>query len=120
MKQSRETEHCRADVTDKDGELLTSLLGSGHGSDDVRVPGVGDGEGAHAEVLPARGPQLVVVAGVVVDASLSKHSVVLNLGLAKRWRVVSDDHQLRLSTPAKENGLKYHRGDGARKPQLVI
>ena len=94
-------------------------LGSWHGPDDIAVPRVGDGEGADPEVLAAGGAKLVVVAGVVVDASLGKHSVVLNLGLAERWRVVRDDHQLGLSTPAEENGLKYHRGDGARGPQSI-
>ena len=94
-------------------------LGSWHGPDDIAVPGVGDGEGADPEVLAARGAKLVVVAGVMVDASLGKHSVVLNLGLAKRWRIVRDDHQLRLSTPAEENGLKYHEGDGARGLQII-
>ena len=108
-------------VADKVSTLcLSSLrLGSWHGPDDIAVPRVGDGEGADPEVLAAGGAQLVVVAGVVVDASLGKHSVVLNLGLAKRWRVVRDDHQLRLSTPAEENCFKYHRGDGARGPQFI-
>ena len=91
-------------------------LGSWHSPDDIAVPRVGDGEGADPEVLAAGGAKLVVVAGVVVDASLGKHSVVLNLGLAKRWRVVSDDHQLRLSTPAEENDLNYNRHDGAHGP----
>ena len=85
-------------------------LGSGHGPDDIAVPRVGDGEGADPEVLAAGGAELVVVAGVVVDASLGKHGVVLNLGLAERWRVVRDDHQLRLSTPAEENDLKISQG----------
>ena len=100
---------------------LSSLrLSSWHGPDDIAVPRVGDGEGADPEVLAAGGAKLVVVAGVVVDASLGKHGVVLNLGLAERWRVVRDDHQLRLSTPAEENSLKYQRGDGGRGPQLMI
>ena len=73
-------------------------LGSGHGPDDIAVPRVGDGEGADPEVLAAGGAELVVVAGVVVDAGLSKHGVVLNLGLAERWSVVCNDHQLRLFT----------------------
>ena len=97
---------------------LSSLwLGSWHGPDDIAVPRVGDGEGADPEVLAAGGAELVVVAGVVVDASLGKHGVVLDLGLAERRRVVRDDHQLRLSTPAEEKGLKYRRADGACGPQ---
>ena len=95
-------------------------LGSWHGPDDIAVPRVGDGKGADPEVLAAGGAKLVVVAGVVVDAGLGKHSVVLDLGLAERWRVVRDDHQLGLSTPAEENGLRYRRGDGARGPRLMI
>ena len=50
-----------------------SLLGglsSRHGSDDVRISGVGNGEGADAEVLSTRGSQLVVVTNVVMNTSL--------------------------------------------------
>ena len=54
-------------------------LGTRHRPDDVAVPRVGDGEGADPEVLAARGAQLVVVAGVVVDTRLGQHSIVLNL-----------------------------------------
>ena len=75
-------------------------LGARHRPDDVAVPGVGDGEGADPEVLAARSAELIVVAGVVVNASLSQHGVVLDLGLAERRGVVGDDHQLGLSTPA--------------------
>ena len=75
-------------------------LGTRHRPDDVAVPGVSDGEGADPEVLAAGGAELVVVAGVVVDASLGQHGVVLDLGLAERWGVVGNDHQLGLSTPA--------------------
>ena len=107
-------------VADKVATLcLGSLrLGSWHGPDDIAVPRVGDGEGADPEVLAAGGAKLVVVAGVVVDASLGKHSVVLNLGLAERWRVVRDDHQLRLSTPARK-WFQISQGDGARGPHLM-
>ena len=75
-------------------------LSARHGPDDVAVPRVGDGEGADPEVLAAGGPELIVVAGVVMDASLGQHGVVLDLGLAERWSVVGDDHQFGLSTPA--------------------
>jgi len=54
------------------------LIG-GHGLDDVRVTGVGDGHHGHAEVATARGTQLDVVAGVVVHAGLGEHGVVLQL-----------------------------------------
>ena len=89
-------------VADKVSTLsLGSLrLGSWHGPDDVAVPRVGDGEGADPEVLAAGGPELIVVAGVVVDAGLGQHGVVLDLGLAEGWGVVGNDHQLGLSTPA--------------------
>ena len=75
-------------------------LSARHGPDDVAVPRVGDGEGADPEVLAAGGPELIVVAGVMVDASLGQHGVVLDLGLAEGWGVVGNDHQLGLSTPA--------------------
>ena len=79
--------------------LCSLRLGARHGPDDVTVARVGDGEGADPEVLATGGAQLVVVAGVVVDAGLGQHGVVLYLRLAERGRVVGDDHQLRLSTP---------------------
>merc|ERR1711983_527908 len=85
--------------------LLSGLLGSGHGPDDVRVPGVSDGEGAHTEVLSTRGSQLIVVTGVVVDSSLGQHGVVLNLRLAEGRSVVGDDDQLALAVPQGLEGL---------------
>ena len=58
---------------------LCFRLSARHGADDVAVAGVGDRESADPEVLAARGAQLVVVAGVVVDTRLGQHSIVLNL-----------------------------------------
>jgi len=49
---------------------LLSLRHSRHGADNVGIPRVGDGEGAHAEVLAARRAKLVVVPRVVVNTSL--------------------------------------------------
>jgi hypothetical protein len=49
---------------------LLSLRHSRHGADNVGIPRVGDGEGAHAEVFAARRAQLVVVPRVVVDTGL--------------------------------------------------
>ena len=89
-------------------------LGTGHRPDDVAVPRVGDGEGADPEVLAASGTEFVVVASVVVDASLGQHGVVLNLGLAERWGVVGDDHQFGLSTPAIERPLSTEQLRDAR------
>ena len=57
----------------------------GHGPDDVWISRVCDGEGANAEVLAADRSQLDVVAGVVVDASLGQHGVVLNLFIIVKW-----------------------------------
>ena len=37
--------------------------------------------------------------------SLGKHGEVLNLGLAERWGVVGDDHQLALAIPQGLEGL---------------
>ena len=66
--------------------IRTSILGLSlrHRADDVGISGVGDGEGAHAEVLSAAGAELDVVASVVVDAGLGEHGVVLDLGLPAR------------------------------------
>jgi len=59
-------------------------FGLGHGSDDVGISGVGDGEGADPEVLSAGGAELNVVSGVVVDTGLGQHGVVLDLGLPEK------------------------------------
>ena len=65
----------------KNSKSSTLCFTLGHGPDDVGISGVCDGEGANAEVLAAGCAQLNVVAGVVVDAGLGQHGVVLNLGL---------------------------------------
>ena len=69
------------DVKMKNSKSSTLCFTLGHGPDDVGISGVCDGEGANAEVLAAGCAQLNVVAGVVVDAGLGQHGVVLNLGL---------------------------------------
>merc|ERR1712150_401359 len=79
--------------------LLSGLLGPGHGPDNIRIPGVRDTQGAHTEIFSTSGPQLVVVARVVMDPSLGQHGVVLDLRLAEGWSVVGDDHQLALPVP---------------------
>jgi len=84
---------------------LTSFLSTRHGSDDVRVSGVGDGESTDSEVLSTGGSKFVVVASVVVDSSLSQHGVVLDLRLAERWSVVGNDHQLALAVSQGLEGL---------------
>merc|ERR1719180_378559 len=85
--------------------LCSLRLGARHGPDDVAVARVSDGQGADPEVLSTGGAQLVVVAGVMVDAGLGKHSVVLNLRLSQRGSVVGNDHQLALSVPQSFQGL---------------
>jgi len=85
--------------------LLTSFLSTRHGSDDVRVSGVGDGESTNSEVLSTSCSKHIVVSSIVVDSSLGQHGVVLNLRLAERWGVVGDDHQLALAIPQGLEGL---------------
>lgn len=67
-------------------ESTASLLslGLGQSADDVRISGIGDGQGADAVVATASGSQLDVVAAVVVHSSLGQHGVVLDLGLPAR------------------------------------
>lgn len=74
---------------------------------------------AHTEVLSTSSAQLVVITGVVVDACLGQHRVVLDLGsgqeqkvdrgqqdsLPEGWRVVGDDDQLALAIPEGLDGL---------------
>ena len=87
------------------GSSLADGLGAGHRPDDVRVPGVGDGERADPEVLSAGGAQLDVVARVVVHARLGQHGVVLDLRLSEGRRVAGDDYQLGLAAPQRLEGL---------------
>ena len=62
-------------------------------TDDVRVTRVGDGQAANAEVLTAGSAEVDVGSGVVVDAGLGEHGVVLNLGLLEGRAVGGNDHQ---------------------------
>jgi hypothetical protein len=55
---------------------------------------VSDGKDRGAEELTASGTKLNVVAIVMMDGSLGKHGIVLNLGLAERRAVTSNDDQL--------------------------
>ena len=54
----------------------------GEGGDDVRIAGVGDGQGADAEQLAACGAECHIVALEVLNKSLGEESVVLDLALA--------------------------------------
>lgn len=53
--------------------------------------------------LTAGGTQINIVARVVVDASLGKHGIVLNLRLANGRAVVRDDDQLSLKRNGENN-----------------
>lgn len=55
---------------------------------------VGDDEGRDTEVLSGGSSEANVVSVVVVNTALSKHGVVLNLGLTEGRAVVGDDHKL--------------------------
>lgn len=59
--------------------LLLATLCSWHGSDDLRVSWVCDGECAHTEILAASCAQLIIVSCVMMYTSLGKHGIVLNL-----------------------------------------
>ncbi len=72
---------------------------------DVRVTGVGDGEGGGAEVLAAGGAEVQVGAVVVVDGGLGEHAVVLELGLADGVAVVGDDDDLGAAGAEGTHGL---------------
>lgn len=65
------------------------LITGGHGFDDIGVARVGDRKRAHAEVLSAGGAELDVVAGVVVNASLRQHSVVLDFRFSEQQKEYS-------------------------------
>lgn len=61
---------------------------------DVGVTGIEDSHGGAAEELTASGTELNVVAIVVMDRSLGKHGIVLDLRLAERRAVTSKDDEL--------------------------
>ena len=62
------------------GKQLLSLasLTGWHGTDDVRISWVSDGEGADTEVFTAGSAQFDIVSGVVVNSSFGQHGVVLD------------------------------------------
>ncbi len=78
-------------------KVKTPNLFRGHGADDVGVAGVSNAQTTDSEVLAASGAQVNVVTAVMVHASLGKHGIVLDFGLAKRRTVVGDDDQLTLA-----------------------
>jgi uncharacterized protein YwlG (UPF0340 family) len=64
------------------------------GAQDIGVTGISDGENTGAEKLTTGSTEVDVVTVVVVDTGLGQHGVVLNLGLAERRAVTSNDDQL--------------------------
>lgn len=74
-----------------DTQVSNSLL---LGGQDFTVTLVSDGKDRGAEELTASGTKLNVVAIVMMDGSLGKHGIVLNLGLAERGAVTSNDDKL--------------------------
>jgi hypothetical protein len=63
----------------------------------------------------ASSAQVDIVALVVVDTSLGKHGIVLNLTLADRGAVVGDDYQLGLFVVVRcGKGEEVRRGDERR------
>ena len=49
-----------------------------HGTDDIRISRISDGQCAHTEVLSTSGTQFIVVSSVMMDSSLGQHGVVLD------------------------------------------
>lgn len=70
---------------------------SSNGGEQVRVTSVEDGHNTDAEQLTSSSTKSDVGALVVVDGSLGKHGVVLDLGLAQRRRVSRDEYELSLA-----------------------
>ena len=61
-----------------------------------------------------RGTRARLTSSVVVNVSLGKHSVVLNLGLAERGAVIADDNELRLAGSQGLQGRLVAQGVLAR------
>lgn len=74
--------------------LLSTGLCFRQAANDIGVSGVGDREGAHAEVFTAGRTQLNVVAVVMVHTGLGQHSIVLDL----RFTTVTKEQLLIPST----------------------
>jgi len=64
------------------------------GLDDIRITRVGDAEAAYSKVFTASSTELDVVSGVVVDAGLAQHGVVLDFGLSESRRVLGQNDEL--------------------------
>lgn len=85
---------------------LLSYLSLGDG-EDIRITGVGDCHNGNTVELTARGTQIDVVTGVVVDIGLGQHSVVLQLRAAESRAVRRDQQELCLtSSHSLENALQ--------------
>ena len=60
--------------------FLCHILGFSlrHGTNDIRISRISDGQCAHTEVLSTSGTQFIVVSSVMMDSSLGQHGVVLD------------------------------------------
>jgi len=75
---------------------IKALFDLSVGGEDVGVTLVEDGHGRASEELTTGSTKLNVVTGEVVNVALGKHSVILELGLAERGGVSSNDDKLGL------------------------
>jgi len=64
------------------------------GAQDIRITSISDRENTGTEELTTSGTKIDVVTIVVVNTSLGQHGVVLDLRLAERRTVTSNDDQL--------------------------
>lgn len=80
------------------GECTPSLFGR---LDNVGITWIGDGEDRYPVELTASSTKLDVIATVVVNTSLAKHSIILDLTLANCRAVVGDDDQFGLRVTGK-------------------
>jgi hypothetical protein len=80
-------------------------------AEDVGVTSVENGHGGASEELTAGGTELDVVAREVVDGGLGQHAVVLELRLAERRSVASNDDELGLAGSEALEGRLVTKSD---------
>jgi len=91
------------------GFILLSYLSLSDG-EDVGVTSVGDRHNGNTVELTARGTEIDVVTGVVVDIGLGQHSVVLKLGTAESGAVGRDHQKLSLARSQSLEGALQAEG----------
>ena len=81
---------------EKDVIMVCPLVPFRHVSNDIRVTRVSDTQASYAEIFTACTSKINIVSNIMMDSSLRKHSIILNLWLLQGRTVLRQDNQYRL------------------------